>query len=207
MSNYSKNIIKAAAQRAADQIDFTDYDVFEELYGNSVDDLDFNDFSFGHNEDYWNVVANILEGNVALLDGVEDMEDYGRYLFENERWSVDVEEYFDFDKYGEDLRDRVDEDELIQLSCDPTDKDADLAESYIDAMGGIDNLFDSDYEQYVDFKMLGEARENPEDLVICDGKYYNVERFDDTLGQKLEKEMAEEVSKEKQRKGQEKDER
>lgn len=60
------------AARALNQLDSQEREMFEALYGMDADSVDTEYFTFGDHEEFWNVVANIFEGNIEELDAVSD---------------------------------------------------------------------------------------------------------------------------------------
>ena len=209
MSKYGNKIVSEAAEKAFKQVDPFYYEAFEELCSD-IEDLDFSKFSFGNNKNYWNVVANILEGNIVKYDSFEE---YGRMVFDNKLDDNTLKNFFNYRAYGEELRLTLDEEETANLLSegrngetylysDEKDKENEtLAQNYIKKNGGIKSLDSEVYESHFDFKAFSEseiswARECGDVMTVGD-TVYDLSDFDCGLGKDLEKNMAAEVKHEK----------
>lgn len=205
---FSNKIMIEAAKRAGSQIDKKDYEIFDELYGGYPDSMDYSKFSFGQNKDYWDVVANILEGNIVKYDSVEE---YGKMLFDKQRISQNLDNFFNFRAFGEELRYTLDEEHISNLLAegkkqetylynDVIDKENEtLAQNYVESIGGIKVLDSEIRDTYFDYEAFGES-ELPwqmkcGDVTNIGSVCYDLSSFDCDLGERLEKNMALEVSK------------
>ena len=201
MEKYKNSLMQEAAKRTVDQISESAYGVFEEFMGYSLEEINYQDFSYGKNDDIWNISAVLLNEDYSVYSSAEE---YGREIFYNKLDETTLETHFDFEKYGKDLLELdmfTDEEDKKRYLFEKDEQNLssedleDIAHSYISDQGGITALNDADYEQYFDFNGFGEAEiESLGDNVYCaDGKIYDLSELENCPGKKLEKNMAEQI--------------
>ena len=201
MEKYKNSLMQEAAKRTVNQISESTYGVFEEFMGYSLEEINYQDFSYGKNDDFWNISAVLLNEDYSVYSSAEE---YGREIFYNKLDETTLETHFDFEKYGKDLLELdmfTDEEDKKRYLFEKDEQNLssedleDIAHSYISDQGGITALNDADYEQYFDFNGFGEAEiESLGDNVYCaDGKIYDLSELVNCPGKKLEKNMAEQI--------------
>lgn len=72
LKEYDKDLTFEAecASKALSQLGYQEQNMFEAVYGTHPDDINFSNI----NSDFWNVVANIYEGNIHKLNDIEGKE-------------------------------------------------------------------------------------------------------------------------------------
>ncbi len=174
------------ALKAVSQLEGNEIEMFEAIYGESVESFNADGFYYDGQDQFWNVIANVFEGNIRELDEVHNSEDYGRYMFNDiDKDTFDC--YFDYEGYGKHLRETLSSDQLEEYDAENIN-DTELAQSVMSDLGGYDCLNEWDYDKFFNFKMFGEAKEN-DDVTIHDGHYYDVSDFDNSLGIALKENM------------------